>query len=85
MPSWTRGAIVTDLSWVRRFPDTCDTGVVRKGEDEPCGKPAVAVRTGSEWAEEYGPDLRPWPVCAHHARGVEMVPLRELLEGEPGG
>ena len=62
-----------DLTFVRRFPRECGEGVTRRGEFQPCDKPAVAVRIGPEEGE-------PYPVCAHHARAV-MVPLADLLAG----
>lgn len=61
---------MTDLHYLRRFPGTCDEEVSRRGHAEPCEKPAVAARLH---------EGRPYPVCAYHARGTEMVSLRELL------
>lgn len=69
------------MSWLRYVidhPDPCTEGVTRRGEYEPCDKPAVAVRLDDE--------KRPYAVCKHHTRG-EMVPLRDLLgtsDREPG-
>lgn len=60
-----------DLSMVRRLPKTCDEDVTRKGESQPCERPAVAVRLDPR-------EGTPYPVCAHHTRG-EMVPLETLL------
>ena len=45
----------------------CHEEVSRKGELQPCGKPAVALR---DWAE--GDTY--YPVCATHARGF-CIPL----------
>jgi hypothetical protein len=59
----------TDLTYVAKFPETCDHEVSRQGEAQPCEKPAVAVR---RWLDSS------YPVCAHHANG-DMVPLAELL------
>ena len=60
---------MNDLAYVSRWPDTCDHEVSRRGQAQPCEKPAVAARL-------IGDDA--YPVCAYHARG-EMVPLRDLL------
>jgi hypothetical protein len=62
-----------DLRFVRRFPDTCTEDVTRKGESQPCDKPAVAARLDPE-------EGTPYPVCAYHA-SADMVPLRVLIEG----
>jgi hypothetical protein len=50
----------------------CHEGVTRKGEFEPCDKPAVAVRIDPQ---EGGP----YPVCAYHAR-ADMVLLIDLVD-----
>lgn len=72
------------LDFVARFPDHCDVGVVREGEEVPCAKPAIGVIEPAEWElEEFGPDLSPYAVCVHHARKDRMVPLRQLLEYQP--
>lgn len=65
------------MTWhlLHRFPDTCDEETTRDGYLVPCEKPAVAARRH---------DGQPYPVCAYHARGPEMVPLRELLENGEG-
>jgi hypothetical protein len=60
-----------DLRMARKFPGECTEGVTRKGEFQPCDKPAVAVRMDPEYGS-------PYPVCAYHARGA-MVPLAVLL------
>lgn len=50
----------------------CHEAVVRGGEDEPCEKTAVALR--------YDPEEgNPYPVCACHTRGADMVPLADFL------
>jgi hypothetical protein len=61
---------MTDLKLVATFPNTCDHEVSRKGESQPCEKPAVAVRIHAG---------EPYPVCAYHASRTRMVPLSELL------
>ncbi len=66
-----------DLGFVRRFPGHCCNVAVRKGEEVPCDKVAVAVRIDTD-------DGHPYPVCAYHARG-DMVPLAELLAARHGG
>ncbi len=63
---WER---VTDRS------DTCEAGVTRNGEYVPCEKPAVALRI---WADEW-PSERMSPVCVHHCKVGEMVPLATIL------
>ena len=50
-----------------RHGKLCHEGVTRKGEFEPCDKPAVALRDDCE-ADAY------YPVCKHHARGF-VIPL----------
>ncbi len=52
---------------------SCAEGVTRRGEYQPCGKTAVALRYDPETGD-------PYPVCAYHARS-DMVPLAKLLEG----
>jgi hypothetical protein len=59
------------LDGLRHFK-SCDEGVTRQGEFQPCEKTAVAVRLDPE-------EGSPYPVCAYHARG-DMVPLAELLD-----
>ena len=49
----------------------CDEAVIRRGEAEPCHKPAVAFRYDPECGD-------PYPVCARHARG-RMVLLADLV------
>lgn len=63
---------MTDLRFVREFPGECCEEVTRRGELQPCDKPAVAVRIDPE------NDERGYPVCGYHSR-PRMVPLRELL------
>jgi hypothetical protein len=58
------------LGYAKLFPDQCCAEVSRAGECQPCNKMAVAV------ADD---DDRPWPVCAHHARGRKMIPLADIL------
>lgn len=64
-----------DLRFIRRFPDKCCAEVSRNGESQPCDKTAVAVAVGSD--EES--DLHWWPVCPHHSRGRQMVPLSHVV------
>ena len=45
----------------------CHEGVARKGEFQPCDKPAIALRDSRE-------DDAYYPVCAYHARGF-CLPL----------
>jgi hypothetical protein len=65
------GAAVTDFARILRYPDLCTEGVSRRGEFQPCDKPAVAARYDPE-------DGDPYPVCARHARG-DMVTLPYLI------
>lgn len=53
----------------------CHEEVTRKGELQPCDKPAVAVRrdAGGE----------PYPVCVYHCHGG-MVPLWQLRRAMQG-
>ena len=65
-----------DLSFTRKFPDACCAEVARKGESQPCDKPAYAVT--------YDFDGNAWPVCIHHARTRRhLVPLGVLLTAAP--
>ena len=49
---------------------TCDEETTRRGEVQPCCKPAVAMR--------FDPtEGTPYPVCAHHTRGPTLT-LAEL-------
>ena len=50
-----------------RHGKLCHEGVTRKGEFEPCDKPAVALRDDCA-ADAY------YPVCKRHARGF-VIPL----------
>lgn len=52
-------------------PEQCHEEVTRKGEIEPCDKPAVGLRIDPQESE-------PYPVCARHAR-AEMVPLVDIV------
>lgn len=61
-----------DFDWLRRNCDVCTEGVTRKGEFQPCNKPAVAIRFEPTDHDDA------YPVCANHARG-EMVTLPQLL------
>lgn len=49
----------------------CHESVTRKGELEPCDKPAVAVRLDGMGGA--------YPVCKHHARG-DMATLTDIRE-----
>jgi hypothetical protein len=57
--------------FIDHFPSDCSAEVSRGGNSEPCDKPAYAVAVG-----DMGPH---WPVCIHHARGRQLVPLRAVL------
>jgi hypothetical protein len=59
-----------DLSHVVAFPHTCHHETSRRGEAQPCEKPAVAVKLH---------EGEPFPVCAYHSYG-QMVPLVALLD-----
>lgn len=58
------------------FPAFCDQVVVRQGDEDACGKPAVAV---AKYQEEGSQDWLQYSVCKHHARGRVMVPLSEII------
>lgn len=64
-----------DCRFIRRFPERCCAEVSRDGDSQPCDKTAVAVAVGDEDAGWEGW----WPVCPHHSRGRQMVPLAILL------
>lgn len=49
----------------------CDEAVSRRGEYQPCGKRAVAIRRDPDSSGLY-------PVCKHHTRG-EVLPLAEVI------
>lgn len=68
----------TDFAF--KYPDKCCAEVSRKGESEPCDKTAYAMVLG--YADEYesGAPDHWWPVCIHHARGRQLVPLSRLME-----
>jgi hypothetical protein len=50
----------------------CHEAVSRDGYSEPCDKTAVALRIDPT-------EGSPYPVCAHHSRGVEMIPLANIV------
>lgn len=52
-------------------PEQCHEDVTRRGDSEPCDKPAVALRIDPEEGE-------PYPVCARHAR-ADMVTLEQIV------
>lgn len=54
---------------------TCAAGTTRRGELEPCGKPAVTWADPEPWQVEFGPDIEPWPICAWHAHMGTALPL----------
>lgn len=64
-----------DNPWyfVDKYPNECCAETSRKGESQPCEKPAYAVAIDTEVH-------RFWPVCIHHARGAALVGLTEILE-----
>ena len=53
------------------FGELCSEGVTRRGEFQPCDKPAVALRIDPT-------EGQPYAVCAYHCR-ADMVPLAELF------
>lgn len=61
------------LAFVQAHPDLCSTEVSRGGESQPCDKTAYAVAIDDEIGAT-------WPVCIHHARGRQLMPLAELLD-----
>lgn len=67
------GVILTNGA--RRFPLTCDAAVTRKGELEPCGKPAVTWGDPAVFADSGWGGMRPWPICAYHAHMGKALPL----------
>jgi hypothetical protein len=52
--------------WLPTQLEKCDEGVTRKGEFEPCEKPAVAVRYDQENGGYYA-------VCGYHTRGMMLT------------
>lgn len=66
-----------DIAHLLKYGGTCDAGVTRKGELEPCDKPAIAVAVSADEISA-GRDYW-WPVCPHHSRGRRMVKLPELI------
>lgn len=56
---------------VDKYPHECVAEVGRRREIQPCGLPAYAVAFDPEGY---------WPVCIHHARGRDLVPLSKILE-----
>jgi hypothetical protein len=64
------------LDYWFEWPDKCTVAVVRKNEEQPCDRPAIAVSiyTGDEWEHHT------YPVCMHHARGRRMMPLPQLIK-----
>lgn len=59
-----------EVAQALRWPE-CHEEVSRRGEAEPCDKPAAALRMDPQGGE-------PYPVCGHHSRAV-MVPLAEIV------
>lgn len=66
------------LDQLRIDTDHCPMGVTRKGEYEPCDRPAIAAFT-HWWEGEWFTD----PICAYHAhmngKYGTLVPLSLLL------
>lgn len=62
-----------------KFPDLCCAEVTRRGNVEPCDKPAIAVAVSTE---AYDPSW--WPVCRKHLRGRELVPLEDVVRAAKG-
>ena len=50
---------------------TCHEETARRGEAQPCCKPAVAMRLDPT-------EGTPYPVCAYHTRGHGVLTLTEL-------
>lgn len=59
---------------------TCDAGVTRDGEFQPCEKPAVALRIYD--GDEHEPCV--YPVCKHHTTH-RLVTARVLHDALRGG
>ena len=57
------------------YGDLCCEEVNRRGELQPCDRPAVALRYDPR--EEFE-NADPYAVCAFHSRSP-MMPLRDLL------
>ncbi len=58
------------------YMQRCHEEVTRKGECQPCDKPAVALRNEDE-GDVY-------PVCGYHARG-HLVTLERIIQTLAGG
>ena len=56
-----------EITAALRSPWECTEDVTRKGESQPCEKPAVALRIDPTEGD-------PYPVCIYHTR-APMVPL----------
>lgn len=68
-----RSTLVGQEEFWLRWPDECCIAVIRKGEQVPCDKVAVAVvapTDGDSW----------FAVCKRHTRGKNVVPLKMLIE-----
>lgn len=63
------------MSFWMSDPRHCSANVTRNHEDDACGKEAVAVAV---WEE--GDERVEYPVCKHHARGRQMLPLAALID-----
>src|SRR6266542_6121291 len=65
---WSTWSQRSNTAWRNPMTDlVCEEGVTRKGEYEPCDKPAVAERwpgESDEWPSEW------YPVCPYHTRGT---------------
>lgn len=62
----------SDWRLLHRWPTECCEEVTRRGESQPCDKPAVAVRRDPTNGGIY-------PVCVYHTR-ADMVPLAVVLK-----
>ena len=69
---------MSNLDYIRKFPDKCCAEVSRKGESEPCDEVAVAV-CAVDACDDGEDDPHWWPACAYHTRKGRMVPLADLL------
>lgn len=63
-----------DFRFIVKHPHHCCTEVSRKGELQPCDRPAVAVGICPD-------EGNMWPVCAYHTRFGYTIPLGQLIEG----
>jgi len=76
-PGWRDGLVDVHVRTPRIAAamdwDECHEAVTRAGEEQPCNKPAVALRRDPQ-------EGNPYPVCGHHARANDphMLTLADL-------